>query len=383
MGKPVVTLCIFLFIFPSRIARDGDGKPSTVAEPARIEAHLREVMVIGADEEASREYLLGNPKFVQSTSNGNIFIADEAAFGIKVYSASGEYLRTIGRHGEAPGELKRISSFTINQDNEILVADQLNRRITLFSEEGDVVNTFSYSRSEKIDTPRRILSLEGDRYLFIYKLSGEFPYDHMAHVVSLGDPIDEETSFISFSRTLGFSGVAANRLIQGGQAWLLDASNLLFVPQLHRGEIYRYQFNHREGVWEQKASLQGYVEVEEPFEELDPNNYDRDKIFYRSRGPEGLRVGIFNNQSLGVFELRNGHVVHFLYNLIRGKHVFGVEIFDETGTLLGHSPIPVLDNVEEEYYPYKVAWKDEADRFFLIDKRAAPVVRIVELDYTW
>ncbi len=48
---------------------------------------------------------------------GTIYVLDQQASHIKVFDASGKYLRTIGRKGQGPGELEYPMTLSLNRTN--------------------------------------------------------------------------------------------------------------------------------------------------------------------------------------------------------------------------------------------------------------------------
>jgi hypothetical protein len=101
----------------------------------RLEEELR----IGGLEGPS-EYQFGQVGTISLDSRGHIYVSDTQAQEVRVFSAEGEYLRTVGGPGQGPGELGRGASVVlIAPGDTLLVPDNGNRRINRFSPEGDVL----------------------------------------------------------------------------------------------------------------------------------------------------------------------------------------------------------------------------------------------------
>jgi hypothetical protein len=64
------------------------------------------VAVIDGGDAVDAEYLLGQIRSVASDAGGRLYAADAASADVKVFSADGLYLQTIGREGQGPGEFQ-------------------------------------------------------------------------------------------------------------------------------------------------------------------------------------------------------------------------------------------------------------------------------------
>lgn len=77
---------------------------------------------------------------VQIGPDEEIYIPQPRERRIRVYSADGSLLRTIGRFGQGPGEFQTITRLGWRGDT-LWVADRQLRRISLFSPDGEVYST--------------------------------------------------------------------------------------------------------------------------------------------------------------------------------------------------------------------------------------------------
>jgi hypothetical protein len=73
---------------------------------------------------------LVSPDDVALMDDGTLLVADEKPTSVKVYGADGQYLRTIGREGAGPGEL-RAAFLALNGDT-LLVQDPSQSRVTAY-----------------------------------------------------------------------------------------------------------------------------------------------------------------------------------------------------------------------------------------------------------
>lgn len=70
----------------------------------------QEVIILGAPGQGGE---LGTPGSILEGPDGNIYIYDESDAFIKVYSPQGQFLRTLAREGQGPGEIQRRDSVSI------------------------------------------------------------------------------------------------------------------------------------------------------------------------------------------------------------------------------------------------------------------------------
>jgi len=64
-------------------------------------------------------YVMGGVEGVAFCPDGNIAVLDCGRSTVRLYSPDGEYLRSIGRRGNGPGELQNISFMAVSEDGDI------------------------------------------------------------------------------------------------------------------------------------------------------------------------------------------------------------------------------------------------------------------------
>lgn len=86
-----------------------------------------------------------NPGCLKVSQQGNIFIADKKNYVIHKFSPQGQHILAIGGKGQGPGFFQRwMGMYDIGVDGEICQSDFFNgnRRITLFTEKGKLIDSF-------------------------------------------------------------------------------------------------------------------------------------------------------------------------------------------------------------------------------------------------
>lgn len=86
-------------------------------------------------------------------ARGRIYVADTHAHDIKVFNDQGEFINTIGKRGEAPGEFNSPTLLSFVND-KLYVADTLNARIQVLSADGKSEKVFGKRGVFVGDMPR-------------------------------------------------------------------------------------------------------------------------------------------------------------------------------------------------------------------------------------
>ena len=96
-----------------------------------MEATLRPEVSIG-ELDGPEEYLLGRVASIAVDDDHNVYVLDWQAQEILQYDALGDYVRTVARRGEGPGELVRANQMALLPDGRLVVPDANNQRVQLF-----------------------------------------------------------------------------------------------------------------------------------------------------------------------------------------------------------------------------------------------------------
>ncbi len=87
------------------------------------------------------EYMFSAVSMIAVDDEDNIYVADSKQKYIRVFDKDGNYLRTIGRSGQGPGEFTDISSLSITPQNELMVNDRYASKFIFFSLMGNYLRT--------------------------------------------------------------------------------------------------------------------------------------------------------------------------------------------------------------------------------------------------
>lgn len=106
---------------------------------------LEEELSIG-EAEGSEEYMFSEIQTVAVDEEENIYVVDAKESHIKVFDKNGEYLRTIGKKGQGPGEIGRPRGIQLTHPKELMVNDFRNRRISFFSTNGEFIRSINMGK---------------------------------------------------------------------------------------------------------------------------------------------------------------------------------------------------------------------------------------------
>ncbi len=113
------------------------GGTATLVEEASIGVEL------GAEE-----YMFGQITALYATDD-EIYVLDNSVSKVRVYDLEGNHLRSFGRKGQGPGELGRIAfEVAVGPDGRIFVGDLSNRRVNIYSPEGEALDEIPFSAGE-------------------------------------------------------------------------------------------------------------------------------------------------------------------------------------------------------------------------------------------
>jgi DNA-binding beta-propeller fold protein YncE len=103
---------------------------------------LRKIGTTGHNHELTTEGNFGAPFAAAVDKEGNLYVTDMLNNRIEVFDAEGNFVRTWGKIGDAPGEFGRPKGIAVDSDGHVWVADQALDRITIFGNKGEVLLAF-------------------------------------------------------------------------------------------------------------------------------------------------------------------------------------------------------------------------------------------------
>jgi len=97
---------------------------------------FKEELTIG-QVEGDDHYMFGEAIAFNTDEKGNFYVTDWRRRRILKYDPAGQYLLTIGREGQGPGEFQNLSPARFDRDEHIYITDISSQRISFFDDSGN------------------------------------------------------------------------------------------------------------------------------------------------------------------------------------------------------------------------------------------------------
>jgi DNA-binding beta-propeller fold protein YncE len=152
---------------------------------------------IADPSKAPGPYELYGPRDVAVDRSGNIWVTDTGNARLMVYSATGEYLRTVGSRGSGPGQFDEPVGIAIDASGDIYVADMYNHRVEILDSTGayrSAVQVDGWGGQDARDKPYLRPLSNGRIALSLPSLNQARIYDRSGGVVTTINPTDEPLS---------------------------------------------------------------------------------------------------------------------------------------------------------------------------------------------
>ena len=325
------------------------------------------------ESDGPEEFLFGFISDVAVNRKGDIYVADRKLNEIRKFNKEGKHLLTIGRKGQGPGEFQSPTIVAVNSHDDLIVFDNMLGRVSIFSDNGDLKETTKKLMAGSWIDPAKIFFSDGKVVFFgklnnSLKLFHEFDQDWSLKDSSIDYEFIDNKEFEE--HFLGFN--PGNCLFQ-------DNGDIFYTKYFYDNRIFIYRNRELTKIINRDS------DVKRPYEILvfhDPNkavNLQRDQKYqeydFRSFGQEMAFFGKSFQNSLGIFQLSNGHVVNFL-SLRKSKDIreYGLELYDSEGKLLSYSKLG-------ENLFYNIRCLDSAGLFYAIERKEYNKVVIFRLEY--
>jgi hypothetical protein len=123
--------------------RDGVPHVANPADPAggQVTVELEELWRLGGYSDDDNEFF-GVISQCREDAEGNLYLLDSQLSEVKVFSPEGEYLRTIGRQGEGPGEFRNSNDLFLGFGNVVGVVQVWPGKIVRLTTDGEPLDNF-------------------------------------------------------------------------------------------------------------------------------------------------------------------------------------------------------------------------------------------------
>jgi len=334
---------------------------------------LDEHLVLGTSQ-TDPNRMFGDPTFVREGKDGRIYVFDQLAMRIKIYSHRGRFVASVGERGRGSGEFNSFSTGWISEEEQILVFDQFNQRLTRLSQRGKLMDTTTLD--PRILWPRDVLPYD-DNYLLLYR------HSNSALLVHEWDPTftTRLDAFVQVDTITGGNPfLDSQTFFRPGHAALWNG-RLVLTPPVCNGNLLQYDSDGRELLAER---LMGVPPRSPPFEivsvKAGGDLPDDATIISDAEGRRAARVHCW---SIGLVPLSDGYLIHFSARQRESGKIIFVELFDQRGKLIGAHALDALaapgDKVPAA--PILVFSGIEDNRLLVVDRRSSyPLVRVFDGD---
>lgn len=340
-----------------------------------LSGQLKNVFTLGSDS----TYFFSHPQFLVTSSQNKIIVADAAQSKLLVFSNNGKYLYDIGQRGPGPGEFRDITGMWMNEENEIIVFDRNSQIFQKFNVSGKYLTSY-FNEASVLTSTIEGTAINDKPILFYLPENRQQPQNYLIHLYT--SDYDSITVNQLKARSLdGYTEMMRILLGIDTGSHLVIGNRIIFAPYLYNGYIYVLQLNG--GKIKLIKKIRGHI-FKKPLSKIDDNAklYD----LKGSLGGKSVKF-LFHNESKGLFQLRNGNIVHFTYIEDRKgtSRTFGVEVYTKD-----MEPIGYVKLYTKVFHPSQsirvllknVLWKDKNDRFYILDLTgAADVIQVVTLEF--
>jgi len=115
------------------------------AEPVygEILLDLEEDLSIGREDDDN--YVFYGVSNIDVDDQGNIYVLEGGNCRLQKFDLTGQYLQTIGKKGQGPGEFEGPSRLFLDKENNIYISERRNRKIHMFNSKGKFVKSILLS----------------------------------------------------------------------------------------------------------------------------------------------------------------------------------------------------------------------------------------------
>lgn len=332
---------------------------------------LNELWRIGGFSEAEEEFF-GVIKTIRVDENGDVYLLDSQLSEVRVFSPRGEFLRTMGREGDGPGEFRNALDMFLLPEQRVGVLQLAPGRIVQFTREGEPAGDHPLPRREGGAPPTL---LEGDvmgENLVLITSENQFQEGRIdiTRALVLIDPQGREKArFLQTVRELSFVKFHFDETawLSFDERWAVSPNGSLYAPtnfldyQIvmwdvdgNRRRVITRDYEHRKRTPEQKEEMREtfdlFLQDQLPDYEIEVSDYDQDMVgiyprengelwVLTSRGTRDRPEG-----SLGVFDVFDADGRYATRVTLRGEG----DPLKDGYTFAGDRLFVVTDQVEAE-----------------------------------
>jgi len=141
--------------------------------------------------------MLSRPENFTVDQDENVYIADSQDQSIKLFDSNGKYIKSTGKRGSGPGEFNSIADLALLPDGRLIVLDSVARRINVFNMMNGSIDTYQWKKS----LGKLLLAANSSVIFSLYTFGGDEPLGERKFLVKEFDFRGKEIrSFGEFSQ---------------------------------------------------------------------------------------------------------------------------------------------------------------------------------------
>lgn len=210
----IVWSLLSLLVFVGRAAAADAGSVIDAKSPAGKGGYkLESTMKIGGGDapEAAQFYEKAGRTDVDADAQGNLYVLDTGGPRIQVFDPQGKLVRSLGKQGEGPGEMKMPALLAVARDGRIAVFDMALQRISILDAQGKLI------RDQLTQGPVHDLTWDPEGRLIV------------ATAASGGERLE---AFDRDGKTVWSQAPAAPATPAGGRRMMIEIGNETVAPRL-------------------------------------------------------------------------------------------------------------------------------------------------------
>lgn len=342
---------------------------------------LNQKASIGNKLDLGHEYLFRNPQYLRSDTDGNIFISDKNSSSIKIFDQNYHFKKTVGVKGQGPGEFQEITSFHIDDKNNIVVFDKLSQRFTIFLNSSEYSEFRSFNLDVKFGAFNVSQILNKNDELLMGVLNHTISNGKSLNFIRIFDDHIHSSFQISGSEIADVNEPFEHATLAMSMFNLELVNNILWLsPAYYNGSLFR--FNLDTGDLTEHA---GHSPLHPPYK------YVSDDYISRERNNMSIYNGIAGrfitkiyNKSVGLF-FHDGEIIEFVFmdndaSYYKNAITFGINRYSLDGSFIDYHVIDQFSGDPSGRFFLDVLWRDDYGRFYFLDKKDIPFIRIMELE---
>jgi hypothetical protein len=313
---------------------------------------LQEDLTVKGSEDIE-EQMFQNINTLGIDDEGNLYILDELAGNIKVFDQKGDFLKTIGKKGQGPGELGMPISLAITPNQNIIVNDMGQRKILFFDKEGNYLKQFSIA----------------DKFLFFGPMVTSTGDLIASHTIPQDNPVTELTKFNQeLEPLLTFTSIpvdkppAVNIFVARSLSslrWTLTDNDEIIWGDIKNPEYELYVHN-------QDGTL--IKKITRNYDPLPITAEDKDKLIEETFGQSSMRdqwdVRFPDNYPayMGFSTDDEGHILVRRYEKQENEQGGLVDIFDSDGRYMAQVRLKMNPLIFKKGHMYTIEEDEEGFR---------------------